>query len=229
MSYESAPKWTEADLARTVVAELQRQGYETYEEVSLAVQARRADVVGVRGPLVVVVETKAGLSLRLLDQLLAWRGEANLVIGAVAQGRISHAVEQFCRDQGFGLWQVGAGGVNERIAPRLLRRAAWQRLRAALRPEHRSGEYAKAGTNGGGHWSPFRDTCRALRRVVQQHPGIELRVALREIDHHYAGHKSAMGALPGLIRKGVVEGVRLDDDDSRSLRLYPEDQAEATR
>jgi hypothetical protein len=38
-----------------------------------------------------------------------------------------------------------------------------------------------------------------------------LRSALKEIEHHYMTHKTAMSSLPSLIRKGVVEGVRLDD------------------
>lgn len=207
----------ETDIARVVVTELQQWGYETYEEVQVGYGGNRADIVGVSGPVLVVVECKANLSLALLDQMAQWRGKAHRVIGAIGSGRIGWAVERFCKAEGFGLWSAGFEEVHEAVAPRLNRRAAVTSLRRALAPEQRSGEYARAGSQGG-HYTPFARTCRRLRDLVTKQPGIELRVALKEIEHHYMTHKTAMSSLPSLIRKGVVEGVRLDDGSP--LRLF---------
>lgn len=213
---------SEADMARAVVTELQRQGYETYEEVSTGYGGRRADIVAVRKPIVMIVECKVSLSLKLLDQLSMWHGEANYTIGAVAAGRIGVAAKRYLRSQGLGLWKLVADEIHEEVAPRLHRHCR-DRISDSLRPEQRSGEYAQAGSNGGGYWTPFRATCRDLCEAVKRNPGIKLRDALLQIDHHYATTKSAMSALPALIQKGVVAGVRLDKGG-----LYPAETRDAS-
>ena len=215
--------WTEADVARVVLTKLQRQGFETYQEVSTGYGSMRADIVGVRGALVAVVETKVGFSLRLCEQLLRWLGSAHLVIGAVRHGGRGHVARRWLRHEGIGLWTCGTGSdgsVVEDVSPRLWRRAGTGSIRHALCEEQRTGEFAAAGTSGGGYWTPFRNTTRALTEVVTREPGITLRAALQQVQHHYASDKSAIGSIPGLIRKGVIAGVRLDDT-GRQLRLYP--------
>lgn len=206
-------------MARDVVAELQRQGYEVYEEVSTGYGGKRADLVGVRGVVTIVVECKSSLSLKLLDQLTCWRGYANLIVGAFGGGRIGNAANAFCRTTGIGLWSI-VSGVNEKIPPTFHRRK-WDGLKDALHPAQRSQEYARAGSRDGGYWTPFRQTCDALLVIVNGHPnGIDLRDALRQVKHHYASQSSAVSSLPGLVRGGHVKGIRVTD--GRPLRLYPE-------
>lgn len=209
---------TEAEIGRVVVAELQRQGYETYEEVEA--DRGRADVIGRRGPLLVVVECKQALSLRLLDQVVRWNGYANRVIAAIEDGRFGDAVRRLARADGFGLWRVSSDSIHEDVSPRLLRRTEG-RLAKLLRDEQRSGAYAKAGTTGGGYWTPFQSTIRALRDLVtvKGRDGIELREALKAIDHHYATDKSARSHIPKLIASGVITGLRVE---GRPLRLFAE-------
>lgn len=214
---------SEADIARAVVTELQRQGYETYEEVSTGYASKRADIVATRGTIIAVVEVKAALSMRLLDQLTTWLGGAHYIIGAVGRGHVGVAIERYLRHEGIGLWHVRAGEIFEQTAPRLHRQASVSSLRKMLLPEHQSAEYAKAGTQGG-YFTPFRGTCKALLAVVNEQPGIELRLALKEIDHHYASAKSAMSSIPALIRMGVIVGIRVE---GVSLRLFPVPRATA--
>lgn len=214
-----APKRTEEDIGKEVIAELQRQGFETYQEVSLGYSSQRADVVGVHGRVTAVVECKAQLSLRLLDQLARWLGLAHLVIGAVERGRVGPAARWYCRSKGIGVWIVGFHEVTVLESPRLFRRADDARLRASLWPEHQTGEFATAGSMGGGYFTPFKRTVQALQRVVKDRPGIELREALRAIEHHYANDKSALSAIPPLLRKGVIAGIRIEVT-SRRLKLF---------
>jgi hypothetical protein len=214
------PKRTEADLARAVLTELQRQGYTTYEEVQVWRGGDRADIVAVRGPVVMVVETKQSFSLALLDQCLNWMPEANIVIAACGTARVGEAGWRFCKQNGIGRWLVGFGEISEKVAPAFRRRVS-TRLRDALREEQRTGEYARAGSMGGGYWTPFRATVAELTRVAQKQPGIELRDALAEVKHHYASRASALTAIPALIRKGIIEGIRCDVGDGKRLRLYP--------
>lgn len=233
MAKKKAAVESEAALARSVVTELQRLGYETYEEVALGYGSKRADVVGVRGPVVAIVECKTAMSLRLLDQLCEWDGYAHYLIGAVPYYRRGRAVFRLLHAIGAGLWSVGQYSdsgldVREDIAPQLRRRADTRRLLRSLNPAQRSGQMAQAGTNGGGYWTPFAGTCRAIADTVREAPGITLREALAKAGHHYSSTKSALSAMPALIRKGVVAGVWMED--GRAARLYPKpvgDQAGA--
>jgi hypothetical protein len=208
----------EADIARKVVTELQCQGYDTYEEVSLGYGGQRADVVAVRGRLLMVVECKTSLSLRLLDQLTGWRGNAHYILGAVGTGRCGSAADGFLRGNGFGLWMVCYGEIHEKVSPRLNRTIDDKCIRRALHEAQRSGAYARAGSMAGGYWTPFRETCSELLRVVKGSPGIELREALKAIQHHYATTRSAASSVPPLIRSGVIDGLEVK---GVPLRLYP--------
>ena len=208
---------SETELATTVLAELQRFGYETYEEVYAG---NRADIVAVQGPVLAVVECKVSLSLKFLDQLLEWRGQANHIIAAYAGGRYNGAFDFVCRSAGIGVWEVrGAQHIVIRCHPRLFRKTG-SRLRRALSPQNRSGAGVSAGTNGGGYHTPFRETCQTLRAIVARHPdGILLRDALTQFNHHYSSNKVAMSSLPKLIRSGVIKGIR--EDLATPLKLYP--------
>ena len=217
---------TEADLARAVVSELQIQGYDTYEEVG---RGNRADVVGLRGSLLVVVECKVSMGLAVLDQCCNWFGKAHLIVAATGYARPNLAAERFMRHEGIGHWKVGldynsATSVDEKIKPRLWRKAATAELRKLCVPETRSGgEFAKAGTNGGGYFSPFRKTAGELAIVAKENAGITLKDALSLVKHHYASNSSAMSCLPGLIRQGVVKGVRVETENGK-LKLYPSER-----
>lgn len=214
--------YSESELARAVVAELQAQGYETYEEVEAARGAARADIVGLRGPLVVIVECKVSMGLAVLEQCVNWRGSAHMVIAATGYSRTNRAADRLMRFDGIGHWRVGSDAfVREDIAPRLHRKADVARLRARCLPENKTGGmFAQAGSTTGGHFTPFRATAMALREIVSKQPGLSLRDALAQTKHHYSSAKSAMSSLPGLIRSGVVQGVRLEVE-GRALKLYP--------
>lgn len=216
---------SEEQMAQNVIAELQRQGWDVYQEVSTGYAGRRADIVGVRGPVTMVVECKTSLSLKLLDQLMAWRGNANYIVGAYGGGRIGSAVSSLCKATGAGLWFVGHDQIQEKIEPRFARRT-WTGLTGSLRPEQKSAEYAKAGSRCGGYWTPFRSTCDYLLQVVKATPGIELKDALDKVKHHYASQRSAMSSLPGLIRGGHVHGIRINN--GRPLKLYPSEHCGET-
>lgn len=214
---------SEAEIARAVVQELASQGFDTYEEVSTGYGGQRADIVAVRGPEIMVVETKQTVSLALLNQLLDWRGRAHRIVGAVGGGKCRGAVEQFCRAEGFGLWFVGFE-IDEVVAPRLHRRLGdymTARLRKRLVPENRTGTaYAPAGTNRGGYYTPFRRTAHDLVNLVKAEPGISLRDALAKVPHHYASTRSAVSALPGCIERGLIPGIAMERV-GRQIRLVP--------
>jgi hypothetical protein len=222
---KSSAQRTEAALARLVVAELQRMGFETYEEVEA--REGRADIVGRRGPVVLVAEVKQSLSLVLMNQVNRWRGAAHYVIGVVGRGRTDGAALDWFTLRGLGLWECdhyGEGTVFVRAQPGLMRRADTTWIQQACIDETRSGSpFAAAGSVAGGYYTPFRRTALALVALVTDRPGLTIREAVAALKasasgHHYSNDKTARSSLPALIRRGVIAGIRLDET---TLQLFP--------
>jgi hypothetical protein len=216
---------TEQEIAAIAVAELQRLGYETYEEVRFRSLGKIADIVGLRGPVILVLEAKRSMTLALLNQIMYWERYAHQRLVCVEKGRIGLAVTRLLRNEGIGLWRVGRlDGVKEELGP-VLRRKALTDLRDYCVAENRSGsEYASAGSKGGGYWTPFQGTKRALDEVVKKNPGIALWEALEQVDHHYASSQSGVNSMANLIQRGVIKTIRIGK--WRPIRVWPVEEKE---
>lgn len=217
---------TEVSLGPPVVSWLAGEGHEVYQEVDVG---RVADVVGVSGPLFVVVELKLALSFDLLDQAVSWRSLAHMVWVAVPHAKASNgrsmALRTFDRF-GIGVIEVdpradssGVGllrGIRHR--PEFNRRALTQYLRPGLLEANRT--LARAGVPAGGRtWTEFRLTCDRVRQYLKEHPGALLRDVVRDVEHHYHTDAGARASLVERIRRGVVPGVRAEGD-GRDIRLF---------
>lgn len=73
----------EQDLGPPVVAWLEERGFEVYQEVEMHQGGPRADIVGVLGPRLFVVELKKSLGLDVIAQAAHWRRYAHHVAVAV--------------------------------------------------------------------------------------------------------------------------------------------------
>ncbi len=222
----------ETAVAAPVVAWLEEQGWDVYQEVTFG--GPIADIVATRGPLVLVVECKTSLSLDVIEQAAGWVQAAHLVFVAVPQARSHRSfAERVLRWQGVGMLLVdipkrytptygatAAELVRQRVEAPLHRRAPGSdRLRAALRPEHKTA--APAGHAGGSRWTPFRETAERVARAVAARPGITLKELLSDTSTHYRSVAAARSSLTKWIEAGVVKGVRLERD-GKALRLWPE-------
>jgi hypothetical protein len=212
-------------LSETVIADAVRQhfadlGWTLYFEVSLFGLAGRPDIVGVRGPLTLIVECKTSLSLALLAQVAQQRGRAHYVYAASPYSRSSAAMD-YLRDRGIGwvstsgISAVGEwGACTEHLAPRFNRRvvATW---RDKLEPEHQT--YCAPGSAGGGYWTPYAKTCREiqsfLRGRLNQRPPVEVattKEVMAGIRHHYRSNATAASALLGWAVAEKIKGVRVE-------------------
>jgi hypothetical protein len=83
--------------------------------------------------------------------------------------------------------------------------------------------FAKAGNADGKFWSPFRDTCERVRKVVDALPGLTMSEIVDMIDHHYVSKQSASGSLLRWVEAGKIDGVvvRGGSKDDGLRRLYP--------
>jgi hypothetical protein len=214
---------TESAVAAAVTAWLEGEGHEVFSEVSIAWKLRagagdvgdgRADLVAIRGGELAVVECKASLSFDLFAQCERWLDYANRIWLAVPVAKASRGRSEafrIARDfYGFGVLEVRDAVPGER-SPIVIRAAAVLKeerdhaLRTSLRSEHKT--HAKAGSNTGGHFTSFKETCQALAGYVSKHPACTLDEALGAIEHHYKTKASAANSLGPWIRKGKVAGV----------------------
>lgn len=221
---EPKHKPTEVDLASRIVDYFEHEHWEVFQEVQLHQSGPRADIVVRQGRIVGVVECKQSLGLPVLEQAFEWLGYAHLVWVATWQrsGQRSRLINRILGDHGIGyLWlsqnHWEDGHPSEKPSPRLLRLPPnLELLTQKLTSERR--HVGTAGSARGGHWTPFKQTCWALKEIAEEHPGITLKEALGKFKSHYANTRSAMCNLPEWIEKGKVPGVTLDRTDGK-LRL----------
>ncbi len=214
----------ESELAAFIIESLKADGCDVYQEVPF--NGNYADIVWTRGPVIGVVETKKNLGLDVLEQCCDWLHYANVVYAGVWAPRRSQTRfgQRVAGKFGIGVLTVKHTSYNEgvtKIVNAEFRRSIIPGLRNALKPEHQTGEYGAAGTRGGGRFTPFKDTCEQLYRVVVDKPGIELKDAIRLITkHHYASDAAARVNLKDYIEDGVVKNIR-HELDNRKFKLYP--------
>ncbi len=143
------------------------------------------------------------------------------------KGHPGSFTHRLLKDYGIGWFaKYDDGDVpREILKPPLLRRPPrLDELAAALTEDRKS--HGVAGTNRGGHWTPFRQTCYGLAGIVRLHPGITLKEALGMFKHHYANTASAMSELPEWIEKGKVPGVRFEGEKGARCLVLAEEHGE---
>ena len=205
---------SEADLAAVVVAWLEAQGADVYQEGACATGI--AGIVARVGAELWIVETKTSLSLAVVTQVMDRRHEAHRVFVAAPVSRNTRDVARLLKEVGVGMLDVHLGSDHPHDPPRVTERAPsrrWNRkpvaLASKLRPEHKT--HAPAGSAGGGRWTPFRGTCEELARFVRAEPGTTLKHALTCVRHHYSSSSCARSCLSKWIREGTVPGVEMRD------------------
>lgn len=217
---------SEADIAASVVAWLEGRGWAVYQECKLrGLHDTRADIVAVQNQQAMVVECKTRYSLEVLSQAYAWRHTATFVAIAVPRpageshsGRGVHELaREVCSWRGIGVIEVGHN-VVQRIAPRATDVGYASPWLDAVTEDNQTP--AKAGTNRGGYFTPFRGTVEKLTAYVAEHPGESLRDIVAAVPNHYASKASAMAAIEKMLRKGVIKGIELRREHGRS-HLFP--------
>lgn len=224
---------SETDIARPVVAWLRDKLWDVHQEVCIGGGGPRADIVGVQGRLLYVVEVKATLGLAVIEQAMGWRDHAHYVAVAVprprrvATGR--RFAEQLCRERGIGVLHVGTHheAVTVEEQPRLSRSRLIPQfvaqLRGVLCEETRS--YAAAGNAESRYWSPFRATCEEIRRALGRRGPLTTRELVETIRHHYSSDSSARSTLPKWLDAGKIPGVESDGGRPMRWRLAAKESA----
>lgn len=216
---------SEESLGEAVIAWLEDLKLNVYQEVELKHTNGRCDVVAVRDERWIwTIELKTRFGLEVLSQAERWlrmgyAHRSSIAIPVPVHSDALHLGLRVANTLGVGVIVVGGESVREMVAPRFLRAPRSGAMLQTLEDGHKTA--AKAGTNGGGFWTPFRSTCNTLREYVARHPGAKLKDAIEGIKHHYASNASARAHLAGWIERGLVEGVELKRDEAGKITLWP--------
>ncbi len=219
------PKITEVELARDIIAWLNKDGWEVYQEVK--VDGPVADIVAKRGPVIWVIEAKVSFGLDVMEQAEHWIHRANMVSVAVPWTKDPHFKKRICSKFGIGVLvrvhedtYIKSWAIREDVRPEFFRKVItkWDDI---LREEHKT--YCEAGSVGSHkRFTPFEETRQNLIRIVAASPGISLNEALKKFKHHYKSDSSARSCLVDYILKGIISELRIErDGNSILLFLVP--------
>lgn len=212
----TSPKMSEVDLGELCVAWLESEGWDVYQEVNF--KAGTADIVAIRQDDTLVCELKLAPSLDFLAQLIRWEPYATHIVAVLPHNNRrdlarAHGPSAFvwaCRAGGFGLTTLqgvagGSFGAKPLLEP--VRRDVKSKLREALNPKQKV--MAKAGTNRGGAWAPWRDTVEALAKLIAETGTLPVATAMKRVKHHYHTQAAAYAGGRRLAAWKLIPGVKI--------------------
>jgi hypothetical protein len=224
----------EVDIARPVVEYLEGAGWTVYQEVETI--SGIADIIAILDKRLWIVEVKNSLSLSLMAQAGRWLCRAHWVsvafpmmqkVGSMTEGR--RFAMQILEERGIGTIVVDFSrtpvAVSEyRGTPaRMIRRplpGAIRFIRDNLKEQQRT--FANAGSRGGAHWTPYKESCEYIRRYVKANPGVSVKQVVDELGKlHYATGSSARHSISAMAREGHIPDVVARKQDGK-LRLFIE-------
>jgi len=215
-------KRKETDIAASIIAWLEAQEWETYKEVMAFHSGQRADIVATKGNLIWVIETKTTLTFEVISQALGWKGFAHFISIGLPE-RLSKSsgrtlAESFVHDCRLGIIIVGKNHVHSKPPPINREIFMIDYMRRGLIPQRKS---SIAGNANHDYYTPWRETCERLAKVVKANPGISMKDAVTELKHHhYCSDATAIASLRQWLRAGKLKGIE-GRIEAGKLKLYP--------
>ena len=205
----------ETDVGAPVVAWLNADGWEVFQEVKASLKDSRApvaDIVAKRGPVLWIIECKKHLGTAVLDQLIYWnrRHMANFYSAATTTGKANpESIDFILQGFGIGTIYVRDDEVTVGTNPKFQRHGKWQGIEQFLHEDQKT--RLAAGSKGGNVSTPFQRTCDQLRNMVKAGP-ISPKDAIQALEHHYACDSTARSSLVKWAQQGSIKGVMLKRD-----------------
>ena len=205
----------ETDVAAKVVGYLKDLRYDVHQEAG-------ADIVAVMGNRAWAIEVKLGLGLGVLRQ--AWehvrkRDAAYVSIATpVLRRSDDHIVaELFLAQHGIGWltvcngdadrskWQ-GEYPVTEKMVAKVQRPNRFRHFDLRRHLSDKTRDYCLAGSPSPRYWTPFKQTCENVRKVLKAGP-LTTRKIVDRIEHHYSSPAGARSRLAHYLAHGIIKGV----------------------
>lgn len=202
--YYSQPKngkMKESDLAEIVIDWLEKQHWDVYQEVPVI--GGVADILAVRNNLVWIIETKTSMSFSVMNQAYHRTAHYRSIAVPSSPTRDRNFQERIAKLYlGIGILTIDKRkNINESVQPKLMREYHNQakNIIKKLIPEYKT--YAKAGTNSGSYYTPYKQTIDSIKFFLSRHPNSTLKEIIAFLTgsnghrHHYSSVNSAKTCL----------------------------------
>lgn len=208
----------EVDIARPVIAWLEEQGWDVYQEVK--VYSAIADIVAVHAKLVWVIECKTSLSMAVLEQAWGWKAHYRSIAVPAGKQRNRRFAYWLAKNKlNIGVITVGHR-VTEQVAAPLMRenhRLA-VKIRESLREEHKY--FAEAGSARGGHYTLYRASIEKVKTFISKNSGCTIGDIFDHLGKlHYASNQSMRSTIPKNLMWIHKDWCRIDTSE-RPFRYY---------
>jgi len=183
----------EIDLAEHVVSWLKENGHEVYQEVQFFYGSAVADIVTFLDGHLWIIETKIGYGIPVLDQAYQWRVPYRSVAVKGTRGPRPASWREVALD----FYEVGIievmdyGWVEEIESPPFKEKfTLWgKEMEKKLTGLHKT--FAPAGSQGGAHLTPYKETMIRVKQFITNNPGSTAREIVAGIgETHYNGSGS---------------------------------------
>lgn len=223
---------SEVDLAAIVVAWLNTNGWDVYQEVHL--EGSTIDIVAKKEDKTWCIETKTTLNLELLYQVdKSYRnGYSDYISIAVPKSKSSNGrcfAKRLLKERGIGVLTVNYDNftkpyiITEVVArEQTLKTKSCEMLCEVLVPEAKT--FALAGNNQGMFYSPYKRTIGNIKEFLLKNPGSNMEQIVNGISHHYKNKSSAKGALKLALVNFEYAWCRIESIGSDILYyVYPDE------
>jgi len=206
----------ETELAKKVISWLKDYNWDIYQEVPI--KDRVADIVAVQNNLIWIIETKLSLNLKVIAQADYYKRYAHFVSIATLPPKkgISSIISEILVWKKIGYISVG-NSIFEGF-PAILNRNI-SKIQLFDEQKH----YSEAGNNEGKRYTPFKNTCKEVIRVVSNNQGILFKDLINNIKHHYRTPSTAKNCIKKWIELGYIENIIIIKENNRLVVYYKEE------
>ncbi|NOS56465.1 MAG: hypothetical protein HOP37_09460 [Cyclobacteriaceae bacterium] len=211
---------SESELAAPLVAWLQDQNWDVYQEVQFRQRGGVADIVAVRNGIVWIIETKTSYSFKVLDQASSWPVHfRSVAVPKTFSDKRDYRVARFYYL--VGVIEISSGGrIEEIVRPPVFtkNKKAVNDYKQQLTELHKT--FASAGSKSGHHLTPYKQTILEVRRVIDENPGCTIKFLYQMLGSmHYANGPSFRGNLLKALCTFENDWCRVDHS-GKSAKFY---------
>lgn len=195
-------KMTEVELAEKVVDWLEGKDWDVYQEVQFRQGSKVADIVAV-SPMpepedIWIIECKTSYGLAVLEQADRWDVSYRSVAVPFARYRARTWIGVAKNYYKVGIIEVFEDiSITEKLKPPESQRGnnfLQKKYIKKLSALHKT--YAKAGSKGGKHLTPYKESIIAVKEFIRNNPGCSTREIVDSLGAlHYSHKSSAKGNL----------------------------------
>lgn len=206
----ATPVKSEAEFGQYVVTSLNRRGWpDVYQEVKNLRTGHRADIIAVKEDVRWVIELKLSLSLRLIEQAVSWKKYAHFVSIAVPKWKRNNVTLDICKHFGVGL--LYGCDLHEVLPPQ----KHDSPVLAATPLYDKQKEFANAGNNVNGAYTPYKATMEQVLAYIQMNPGCRLKDIVDHVQTHYRTLATAKSCISKSVREGFGDYSRITVQNSK--------------